>query len=210
MLLILVIAGLVIDVGLLYRERAAMQAACDGAALAGAEQIADHQVAEEAAREVLAANGYVAGQNGVVEVVCQPNPDGEHPGRYLVRLTREMPAYFGRVVGFRRSPITTFAVAVFTAAAPINISGGGTYGVEGIQNLSLFGPFAYYSYGDCYSTKYLDDGSVNPEYQPHGYDFAIYVPRDEHYGHGGVAYQFQRFGDGRYRFRLRPGPGRGE
>jgi hypothetical protein len=67
-------------------------------------------------------------------------------------------------------------VAEYDSYIPMDITGGGQYGANGIMTLSVLGPYGYYSYGDAYSTRWYDNGAVNPYYKPEGYDFLVSVP----------------------------------
>ena len=176
--LLFVVGALVLDVGNMDSERAAMQAASDAAALAGAEYLPDTDAAREAALQMAQENGYVVGEHGVVEIQTIPNPDGAHPSRYLVIIKKRVVHSLAQVIGLRNSVVTTHALATRTVNLPLKITGGGRYGFTDVQNPAQFGPYARYSYGDAYSTMYLDDGTPNPQYEPGGYDYAIMIPAD--------------------------------
>jgi hypothetical protein len=184
MVVLLGIGALVLDMGRIQHERARMQATVDSMALGGAEQLPDEDEARAVALELAQQNGYVEGEEGLTEIHLQSNPDGDHGGRFLARLTKRTRPALAGVLGVGENRIVVEALATFTAAAPISITGGGTYGMGGIQNPAIFGPFAYFSYGDAYSTRYLDNGAENPRYREEGYDFAIFVPSDYQSRHG--------------------------
>ncbi len=196
-------AGLVVDMGSVYREKQAMQRAADAAALAGAWRLAhpgadptqDVPDAQAAALDYAAKNGYdVTGANATASagkwnvLVYYParekqslaadattNPDRNN--WYRVVVTRNQPTLFGGIIGRRTVPITATAVALYSTLAPIDIAGLGTYGLaNGPVNLSVFGPAGLHSYGDCYSTTNLNNGSPNPLYNPNGYNFNVSVP----------------------------------
>ncbi|HIE50936.1 MAG TPA: hypothetical protein EYP85_04190 [Armatimonadetes bacterium] len=186
LVIIMVIAGMVIDLGMMHREKAQMQAAADAAALAGAEYMPDGVAGREAALDILSDNGYVEGENGVISIETIPNPDGHHPQRFQVIIRKRMPHRFAAIFGFTKSILPVDAMATFTASGILDIYGDGQPGIGGIQNLSLFGPFARYSYGDPYSTKYLDNGAPNPLYRPEGYNFTIYVAPNYLEQHGNL------------------------
>ena len=196
-------AGLVVDMGSVYREKQAIQRACDAAALAGAWRLAhpgadpttDVPDAQAAALDYAAKNGYnVTGTNATANagkfsvlvyyparekqsVVADSGTNADHTNWYRVVITRNQPTLFGGLIGRRTVPITATSVALYSTLAPINIKGLGTYGIGGDKvNLSVFGPNGRYSFGDCYSTKFLNDGvTPNPLYNPNGYNFNVTV-----------------------------------
>lgn len=186
---LLAIAAFVVDMGFLYRKRVIAQRSADAAALAGAYQLAHTQPKSYADTQAtyyasLAANGgYVTGTNGAVVSTTNPTTDEagvSHSNWYRVSVSRPEPMFFGRSFGRSTSTVAASATAIYTTLAPINIKGLGTYGVApGPVNLSVFGPDGKYAYGDCYSTKFLDNGTTaNPDYNSKGYDFLITVPKN--------------------------------
>ncbi len=177
MVAFLLVCALVTDIGFLFYRRAQAQKAADLAALAGASRLPDETAARAVALQYAAHNGYPHGVNGVV-VETRLNPDGAHPNWFLVRVSRPEPFFFGAILGLRNRRISAAAIAECQTAVGIDVYGMGEYGVLGPVNLSVFGPYAYYSYGDAFSTRWLDDGSPNPYYTPHGYDFGIIIPSD--------------------------------
>ncbi|MCS7265523.1 MAG: pilus assembly protein TadG-related protein [Armatimonadetes bacterium] len=177
MVAFLIVCALVTDIGFLYYRRAQAQKAADLSALAGASCLPDETAARAVALEYAARNGYPHGVNGVI-VETQVNPDGQHPNWFLVRVSRPEPFFFGAVLGLFNRRISAAAIAEYQTAVGIDVYGMGQYGVLGPVNLSVFGPYAYYSYGDAFSTRWLDNGNPNPLYDPRGYDFAILVPEN--------------------------------
>jgi hypothetical protein len=177
MVAFLIVCALVTDIGFLYYRRAQAQKAADLSALAGASRLPDEYSARAVALEYAARNGYPHGVNGVV-VETMVNPDGEHPNWFLVRVSRPEPFFFASILGLFSRRISAAAIAEYQTAVGIDVYGMGEYGVLGPVNLSVFGPYAYYSYGDAFSTRWLDDGSPNPRYNEHGYDFAILIPEN--------------------------------
>lgn len=166
---------LVVDAGFLYGEKARMQRAADAAALAGARQLPQETIAESEAFRLAEENTYEDGVGGVV-VDGTRNPDGLHPGWYEVEITRPVNLFFAPILGVENSTVRATATASFTSPLPLNINGGGIYGTNGIQNLSVFGPYAQYSYGDAFSPQWLDNGAENPLHNPNGYDFQLKIP----------------------------------
>jgi len=171
-------ASLVIDVGFIQRERACLQRACDAAALAGAKQLPNDQVALLKARDFAMLNGYTHGQDGVT-VTGLRNPDGMHSGWYQVEITTPIDYFLAPIMGYYNGQLSMTATASYTSPLPLYISGSSSeYGTNGIMNLSCFGPYAPYSYGDAYSVQWLNDGSDNPYYDDNGYDFMLEVAND--------------------------------
>jgi len=168
-------SALVVDAGFLYTEKARMQRAADAAALAGARQLPQEIKAGQEAHRLAGQNLYEDGTGGVT-VVGTRNPDGQHPGWYEVEITRPVNLFFAPILGVNNSTVRATATASFTSPLPLNINGGGIYGTNGIQNLSVFGPYAYYSYGDAFSPQWLDNGQENPLHNPNGYDFQLKIP----------------------------------
>ena len=201
----LMVAAVVVDVGLLYQRKAAMQRAADSAALAGAFALANSGGVNDAYGAYIAAgrmaarpeNGgytkvsslpgsftsqYVANVGNSKFIVTYPAKDEKglvHDNWFKVTLSRPEPALFSGMWPLGRSElgVTASAIAIYDKSADLEIKGTGVYGVApGPVNLSVFGPNGRYSYGDCYSTRFLNDGSPNPRYNSNGYDFRIDVP----------------------------------
>ena len=201
---LLMLAAVVVDLGLLYQRKAEMQRAADAAALAGAQRLANFRTSNEAYLYA----GYIAGlpENGgysklayntsgqliVVNkgnakfLVTYPAKDEngvQHNNWFRVDINNTEPSLFGGMWPLKKSGygVSASATALFERLAPLEIKGNGSYGVApGPVNLSVFGPDGRYSYGDCYSTKFLNDGvTPNPKYQPAGYDFLVNVPANQ-------------------------------
>lgn len=175
-------AGLSIDVGNLYLQRDKAQRAADAAALAGALSLMDggNQTAADAqAKDVAAANGYDSTKDATFSGVI--NPTGSNPSYYQVSLTKPAPVFFMAIFGWRFKTIGASATATYAVPVNIDINGGGEYGKNGPVTLSMFGPYAQHTYGDCYSPIYLQNKQPNPLYESlgqYGYDFNIEIPKD--------------------------------
>lgn len=198
----LMVAAIVVDVGMLYQRKASMQRAADSAALAGAYTLANFGTSNDA---YLAAGGmaarpenggytdvkqlpgftsqYVANVGNSKFSVSYPATDEsgiQHNNWFKVTISRPEPAMFSGMWPLNRKElgVTASATALYDTLAPLEIKGQGTYGVApGPVNLSVFGPNGRYSYGDCYSTRFLNDGKTpNPNYNRNGYDFIVNVP----------------------------------
>jgi hypothetical protein len=175
MVVFLGVTGLVVDIGRLHKIEAEAQRAADAAALAGALHLSDGKELENA-RAYAKLNGYDWQQPGVT---LTGTPGTGANSQYTVALKRPEQTLFMRILGYTTKDVGAIATAEVTTAAPLDISGGGNYGMnDGVANPSLFGPYAEYEYGDPYSTKYLTDGSLNPEYNGAGYDFFVNIPSD--------------------------------
>ncbi len=191
--ILMIVAALVIDIGSHHRVRTETHYVCDAGALAGvAELLQNHSPTSARARalDVCKKNGYEVGKNSVtsIEAVAFNHrawPD-EDPtqidvadsDRYRVTISRELPYFIANVIGFRRSGVTQYAVAAIMSTVPMPAGLGTTVGFPDKANLSQFGPDAPYTFGDCYSTKKLDDGSPNLRYDPNGYSYDLVIPSD--------------------------------
>ena len=102
---------------------------------------------------------------------------------FRVEISRPERSLFGGMWPLNREQygVSASATALFETLAKLEIKGKGTYGVApGPVNLSLFGPDGRYSYGDPYSTKFLNDGvTANPRYNSDGYNFVVNVPQNQ-------------------------------
>lgn len=192
-LLLVAIVGAIalsFDIGRAYLLKTRLQSAADSAALAAVRQINNPASALQAAVDFAARNGFVNGKDGTV-VTGYPYPG--NPNWYLVRISKPSRHMLASLIGQLTAPVAALAVAEFNAYVPIDITGGGTYGANGLMTLSVFGPCGYYSYGDAYSTKYNDNGSANSDYRNGGYDFGINVPSDYSTKNGTGVLQVQIF-----------------
>ncbi len=199
------VAAIVIDVGLLYQRKAAMQRAADSAALAGAYTLANFgtpynayinagRMAERPENggytKVSSLPGsfssnYVANVGNSKFTVTYPATDEngvQHNNWFKVTISRPESALFGGMWPLNKSSyaVAASATALYDTLAPLEIKGTGEYGVApGPVNLSVFGPKGRYSFGDCYSTEKLNDGKPNPAYNGKGYDFKVNVPANQ-------------------------------
>lgn len=198
------VATMSVDMGYLFRQKARAQQAADAAALAGAFRLANFDNLYEPGRQtgtsasaqsvnLARLNGYDNANTGVEVIVTYPWANNAN--WYHVVVARQEPTFFSgifRVIN-RGSPITrrisAGATALYSTLAPLNVNGGGVYGSpNGPANLSIFGPDGRYSFGDCYSTRTLNNGTPNPLFAPSGevgadgkpigkgYDFTLNIP----------------------------------
>ena len=211
MTIFLGMAALTVDQGFHLTRRAQAQRAADAAVLAGAYTLAQSRpvsAAEDIAQEYAAKNGYDPNStNPMVKATVQtyypiPGTDAKgnplYPNNWImVRVMRNEPRFFGRAflaliahVNSSTQAVGATAIAEFNTLAPMDINGGGTYGLnDGPATLSVFGPDARYGNGDYRSVKTLGDkgkvGVSNPDYVPDrandkdedsGYNFTINMP----------------------------------
>ncbi len=169
------IMSLSFDMGRGYLLKTRMQSAADAASLAAARELPFIGTANAVAMNYAQRNGFV---NGVDGITVEAFPYPSKSNWYYVKISGPSNHLIAPLIGFRQATVSVMAVSEFNAYLPLDISGGGQYGTNGIVTLSVFGPYAYYSYGDAFSTKWLDNGSLNPDYKANGYDFVLNVPND--------------------------------
>jgi len=104
MVLMLGIAALVIDVGILYYNKVALSNAADAAALAGVQELPkDHGKAVETAGAYAESNGVETSQ-----VSAEVLPDGRS---IRVATSRVVPLGFAKILGFSSTKVTANAKA---------------------------------------------------------------------------------------------------
>ncbi len=168
-------AALAFDLSRAYSLKARMQHAADAAALAAAWELPYKQLAGAVAQDYAARNGFA---HGVGDVAVNSFVHPTVSNWYVVEITNQTVHFLAPIIGKRRATVTVSSTAEYNTFVPMDINGGGEYGANGIMTLSVFGPYAYYTYGDPYSAKWLNNGSANPEYKSGGYNFSINVPSD--------------------------------
>lgn len=185
--LIFGVCGIVIDLGLLQTRRAQAQRAADAAALAGALVSGDSSAnanVDATARRYAALNGFDSASKKRPATVIVTSNFGNQTGNgynnsVYVKVSVNEPVYFAPVVetllakaGLERESVRFSRVVSASARAEkvvhLPMSLGGPFGISdpnrAPSNLSVFGPDAYYNYGDAYSTRFLQNGSPNPNY----------------------------------------------
>lgn len=162
-------AGMAIDASSLYLQRDKAQRAADAAALAGAVQLRDgHDSNADAAAEQEAANNGYGNSDGAT-VTPKLDPNGDDPYDYRVYVSKPVPLFFMAIFGMRFKTIGASATATYEVASQVSINGALDYGTgTGPYTISQFGPWGEFNNGDCYDTKYLENGTPNPLYQPTG------------------------------------------
>lgn len=108
LVVLLSVAALVVDLGLLYHTDRELQTAADAAALAGAWELPAFSVAEEVAVNY-------AGLNDVQAPETDPNTLYDNdPMKIEVVCTRTVPFFFARIIGHSASVASARAVAALT------------------------------------------------------------------------------------------------
>jgi hypothetical protein len=122
MVVLLLFAALVIDIGMLALNKSKLQNACDAAALAGAQELPETAAAESVAREYAVNNGV---ENGYIHV--------EFPAEFsnkkitVTAVDKPVGFFFARIIGINQGLSSARASAV---KAPV---------VEGISGVRPFG-----------------------------------------------------------------------
>ncbi len=186
------VLGIVVDLGNLYTKRAQAQRAADAAAIAGAMEGSGGDMVGKA-REYSGLNGY---QDGVNEATVTVNADvGASVSQVRVRVERKEAVYFAPILeGFLKATGQAQTAAQFSrvvsaeGTARIRVSLplglGGPYGIadpaRSPVNNSIYGPDAYYNFGDPYATRFLQDGvTPNPQYSPDGaHQYTMHITSD--------------------------------
>jgi len=172
------ITGLVVDYGFIELNRTRMQNAVDAATLSATYRLntGDENDAWVEADAVLDDHGY--GTSHGDTVVGTLNPDGTHPNRYRVALTRTINTFFGPFIGVDSMKISVFATGQMNSYVELSITLAGQYGQDDPEALiGLKGKYAAYAHGDPYSTVKGPGGGPNPDYDPEGYNFFVYIPK---------------------------------
>lgn len=147
LVLLMLMAGLGVDVGFLRYEKQQMQKAADAAALAGAAALAyDPANYAVAAIHDATANGFTNGQNGIVVTVNNPpqtngDPFQGQPNYVEVIVSQPQPTFFMRITGSSSVPVRSRAVAsaVGNGSACMYVmapSGSGALTVKGAAAVS--------------------------------------------------------------------------
>lgn len=176
------VLGVVVDMGYQRIQKQKVKLATDAAALAGAKELPNSSAALTKALEYCAANGFTNGENGVV-ITTQVDPYGTNPNWFKVSIVKPVNFLFGGMMGFspsRNLTLDVYSTAEYRTYAPMNITGGGVYGGTLSQMNSILqvkGTSTGFTDGNCISSKYLANGSsLNPDYNPDGFNFTLYLP----------------------------------
>ena len=114
LVVLMLMAGLGVDVGYLRYEKQQMQKAADAGAIAGASAYLYESTWKVAAKNDTAANGFADGSNGVSVTVNEPpssGPFADQLGFVEVIVKQPQPTFFMRVGGFTSVPVSARAVA---------------------------------------------------------------------------------------------------
>ncbi len=136
LLVLLLMAGLGVDVGYLRYQRQQMQKAADAGAVAAGAALVYHGSYVSAARNDAAANGFTHGVGGVTVAVNSPPTSGAYSGNanYVeVIVSQPRPTFFMRVGGF--TSVNVSARAVSSAA---NSGSGCIYALDPTDSSSFF------------------------------------------------------------------------
>ncbi|RYF63297.1 MAG: hypothetical protein EOO39_28805 [Cytophagaceae bacterium] len=197
--LIFGVCGLVVDLGLLQARRAQAQRAADAAALAGAIASGnDNSTVIPTAERYAARNGFdvnaVKRPARVTVIPSYNTPAGTgYNNSVYVKVSMDEPVYFAPIAetlltaAGLQSTAVRFSRVVSASARAVRIvrlplSLGGPFGISdpsrSPSNLSVFGPDAYYNFGDPYSTRFNQNGDINPLYQKTSgyYNYNLSVP----------------------------------
>lgn len=189
------ILGAVVDIGYQRIQKQKIKLATDAAALAGAKELPNATTARTKALEYCVLNGFTDGQDGVV-ITTTVDPYGNNPNWFKVDIQKPVNFLFGGLFGMNDSgsassnvtgnnsystrKMDVYSTAEYRTYAPLNITGGGVYGGTLAQMNSILqvkGTSTGFTDGNCVSSLYLADGrTLNPEYNPNGYNFTLYIP----------------------------------
>ncbi len=165
--------SLVIDVGNIWNESLHVQHAAEAAALAGVPYMpGDFTTASSRAVAEAAKNGYSTGSGATIS----PSIDPASIQRLDVTVSKTFGTFFLRVLGIDSIRISRTATAEYTLPVPMG-SPLSDYG----DNTGNFWAAAETqgsnrSYGDAYGTYFNPSPTVNGQYDPRGYMYAIDVP----------------------------------
>jgi hypothetical protein len=138
----------------------------------------DLRAAEVMARELSARNSFVHGID-TVSVNLFQKPASSNPDYVWVKVAKKVPVFFMRVLGFNTFNVSAESAAMKFNWIPVHISEGiGIYGVTGVHFLNCFGYNRRKTISDPHSSKWNDDGSLNPDYNEKGFDYVLDVPDD--------------------------------
>jgi len=157
MIVFIALLGLALDLGAVFVRRVQLSRAVDAAALAAVTELPDLDAAESVATEFFHANGFpntdpaiIAGAGTLTTTNC-----------LTVTATFTQPLFFMPVFGYDEVPIPALAVAEYKSPVEMFVSQTGESGVEGVVNLSVFGPNTWTNYGDAF-TPLWSDGCTTP------------------------------------------------
>ncbi|MCR4405954.1 MAG: pilus assembly protein TadG-related protein [Anaerolineae bacterium] len=176
MIVFIALLGLALDLGLVYVRRIQLSRAVDAAALAAVVELPDVDAAEATATRFFHANGFPNADPDVV-----PGTGVMQSNWLTVTARIQQPLFFMPLFNIRSVPIAALAVAEYKSPVEIYTSQTGESGVEGVVNLSVFGPEQWTGYGDAFIPLYSDFShtpNANWDELEGKYTFRILVPPD--------------------------------
>lgn len=175
MIVFIALLGLALDLGVIFVRRVQLSRAVDAAALAAVTELPNLEAAETVATEFFHANGFpnvdpavIAGAGTLTTTNC-----------LTVTATLTQSLFFMPIFGYDEALIPALAVAEYKSPVEMFVSQTGESGVEGVVNLSVFGPNTWTNYGDAFTPLYSDDpGTPNPyrDEMDGKYTFRILIP----------------------------------
>jgi Flp pilus assembly protein TadG len=167
------VVALAIDIGNIWNANLHIQRAAEAAALAGVPHMpGDYPTANSRARAEATRNGFT---NGGVTTVT-PSVNVESNRRLDVTVARTYGTFLLRIFGIDTVRITRTATAEYTLPVPMGSplstygdNSGNFWAVNGSQGADR-------SNGDAYGTFYNPNPTLNNQYDPNGYQYAIEVP----------------------------------
>ena len=190
MVVLLLMAGMTVDVGGWYARGAQLQRAADAAALAGVVYMPDLGAATSAADATATRDGFVNGQGSISVVV---NGINNNPHQLQVTITdANVPRYFSSII-FSNKTISKTSTSEYDPAVPMG-SPKNTFGTGDLlpspDTENIWAQAAGYCYGrengDLLSAAYdqvwsnnnwtCPGATANPDYDPNGYYYAVEVP----------------------------------
>jgi Putative Flp pilus-assembly TadE/G-like len=121
LVVLMLMAGLGVDVGYLRYQKQQMQKAADAGAVAAADALIYNGQVTAAAQSDTAANGFRDGTDGTAVTVNHPPKSGPFIGnKYYVEVivAQAQPTFFMRVGGFNSVPVSARAVGSAAGSAP--------------------------------------------------------------------------------------------
>jgi Flp pilus assembly protein TadG len=168
LVVLIVMAALAIDMGLLYTARTSAQHAADAAALAGAFTFVatPNATSSDATSAALTS----ATENSILGTFVTPpevkvtqvlTPNSTQPGRVTVNITRNIDTAFARVIGVNQQPVTVIATAEASRLA------GGT---------TCLRPFwvTNSQKGSCANPLIMPNGAPNPNIDLSNYPISLH------------------------------------
>ena len=167
------VLAVVIDVGSIWNASLHVQHAAEAAALAGVPYMpGDFATASNRAVAEAAKNGFSAGGGATIT----PAVNAESVQRLDVTVSQTFKTFFLPIVGISSVRITRTATAEYTLPVPM----GSPLSVYGDNSGNFWAAAEAQgtnrSAGDAYGTYYNPSPTLNNQYDPNGYQYAIDIP----------------------------------